>query len=170
MSEPPGRNTTARCACGSVELEMRGAPILCAVCYCDDCQEGSRQIEQLPSAPPIRDPAGGTAYLLYRKDRVNVSTGAELLRDHRIKAASQTRRVVAGCCNSAMFLDFQKGHWFSVYRAQCAGDVPASQMRIQTKFKPPGTDSPGDVPSYAGFPLKFMAKLVAARMAMLFHR
>lgn len=160
----------ARCACGGVELETSGAPILCAICYCDDCQEGSRQIEQLDKAPPVQDPDGGTAYVLYRKDRVKLSNGAERLRDHRIRSESLTRRVVAGCCNSAMFLDFQKGHWFSLYRARLTGDVPASQMRIQTKFRPQGSDSPGDLPSYAGFPLRFIAKLVAARIAMLLGR
>jgi hypothetical protein len=38
---------TARCSCGSVEIEAFGAPITSAVCYCDSCQEGSRQIEAL---------------------------------------------------------------------------------------------------------------------------
>lgn len=32
----------ARCACGSIELEVIGSPILGAACYCDDCQEGAR--------------------------------------------------------------------------------------------------------------------------------
>jgi hypothetical protein len=169
MTEPAKGHTTARCSCGRVEFETSGAPILSAACYCDDCQEGSRQIERLPSAPPVQDPDGGTAYLLYRKDRMKCAKGAEHLRDHRIKEGSHTRRVVTTCCNSAMFLDFQKGHWFSVYRARFEGDVPPLQMRVQTKFKPQNSKDPGDVPSYAGFPLKFMFKLVAARVAMLLN-
>jgi hypothetical protein len=95
--------------------------------------------------------------------------GAEHLRDYRIKEGSHTKRVVASCCNSAMFLDFQKGHWFSVYRARFEGDVPPLQMRVQTKFKPQNIEDRGDVPSHAGYPLKFMFKLVAARAAMLFN-
>jgi hypothetical protein len=134
MSDPPKNNTIARCSCGSVELETSGAPILSVACYCDDCQEGSRQIERLPNARPVRDPDGGIAYLLYRKDRMKCSKGAEHLRDYKIKKESHTRRVVATCCNSAMFLDFQKGHWFSVYRARFEGDAPSLQMRVQTNL------------------------------------
>jgi len=116
------------------------------------------------------DPDGGSAYLLYRKDRIHCSRGAERLRDYRIKSESPTRRVVATCCNSAMFLDFQKGHWLSVYRARFEGDVPALQMRIQTKFKPVSRNIPNDVAVYPTYPLRFIAKLMAARVAMLFHR
>lgn len=159
---------TARCACGGVELETTGAPILGAACYCADCQEAGRQIEQLPDAPRVLDPDGGTDFLLYRKDRVKYIKGAELLFDHRLKEASVTRRVVAKCCNSAMFLDFQKGHWFSVYRARFAGNAPPLQMRVQTKSRPQAAGDPDDIPSYAGYPPKFMLKLVAARIAMLF--
>ena len=42
--------------------------------------------------------------------------GAEYLEEWRLKPNSPTRRVVATCCNSAMFLDFTKGHWLSMYR------------------------------------------------------
>lgn len=98
------------------------------------------------------------------------SKGGEHLHDYKIKEESPTRRVVAACCNSAMFLDFQKGHWFSVYGARFEGDAPPVQMRVQTKFKPQSIKDPGDVPSYASYPIKFMWKLAAARIAMLLHR
>ena len=170
MAASPKNHAIARCACGSVELEAIGAPILSAACHCDDCQEGARQIESLPNARPVLDPHGGSAYLLYRKDRMNCSKGAEHLRDYKIKSESPTRRVVASCCNSAMFLDFQKGHWFSAYRARFEGDVPPLQMRIQTKFKPKDRQIPNDVPSYPTYPIRFIAKLMSARVAMLLRR
>ncbi|MCE9662696.1 hypothetical protein LY622_04515 [Halomonas sp. M5N1S17] len=160
----------ARCACGGVELEVLGSPILGAACYCDDCQEGARQIEALPHACPVMGPDGGTEYLLYRKDRMRCSKGGDLMRDNKITTDSPTRRVVATCCNSAMFLDFQKGHWFSVYRARFGGNAPPLQMRIQTKFKPENCDIPNDMPSYATYPFKFVAKLMASRVAMLVGR
>ena len=170
MPGAPKQNRTVRCSCGSVELEASGAPILGASCYCDDCQAAGRQIEQLPNAPRVLDPDGGTGFLLYRKDRLKYIRGAELLLDHKLKEASVTRRLVASCCNSAMFLDFQKGHWFSVYRTRFSGEVPPLQMRIQTKSRPQAASDPGDIPSHAGYPPKFMLKLVAARIAMLFER
>jgi hypothetical protein len=69
-----------------------------------------------------------------------------------------------------MFLNFERGHWLSIYRARFEGDVPPVQMRIQSKFKPEGTVMPKDAPAYASFPFKFIAKLMAARFAMLLHR
>jgi hypothetical protein len=135
MSAPPKNAMTASCSCGSVELEAIGAPITSVVCYCDDCQEGSRQIEALPNARPVQDPDGGTAYILYRKDRVKCSRGALLLKSHKIREKSATNRVVATCCNSAMFLNFDdRKHWVDVYRARFKGDIPPLQMRICTKF------------------------------------
>lgn len=169
MSASPKIQTIARCACGNVQLDAIGAPILVVACYCNDCQEGARQIEALPNARPVMDSNGGAAYLLFRKDRITCSKGAELLRDYRIKNQSPTRRVVAACCNSAMFLDFEKGHWLSVYRERIERDVPPLQMRIQTKFKSGNRSIPNDVPSYSAYPVKFFAKLIAARVAMLLH-
>ena len=170
MSQSSKSHTFARCTCGSVEIKAIGAPILSVACYCDDCQEGARQIEALQKAHPVLDPYGGTAYLLYRKDRMKCSKGTEHLRDYKIQNESPTRRVVATCCNSAMFLDFQKGHWFSVYRARFEGDVPPLQMRIQTRFKPEDCEIPNDVPSYPSYPFRFIAKLMFARVAMLLYR
>jgi hypothetical protein len=159
----------ARCTCGSVEIEAIGAPIMSVVCYCDDCQEGARRIEALPDAPAVRDRDGGSAYVLYRKDRVFYTRGAELLHGHKLNEKSPTKRVVATCCNAAMFLDFNKGHWISAYRARFQGEVPPVQMRIGTKSMGAG-QVPNDVPSSATFPLKFVGKLVAARIAMLLGR
>jgi len=161
----------ALCSCGSVELEATGAPIVSNICYCADCQEGSRQIEALPDAEPVRDADGGTAYILYRKDRIECSKGASLLKNHKIRENSITNRVVATCCNSAMFVSFDKGpHWISAYRARFQGALPPLQMRICTKFKPGGVGLPDDVPSFSGYPLRFMAKLLASRVAMLLRR
>ena len=41
--------------------------------------------------------------------------GAGYLEEHRLKPDSPTRRVIATCCNSGMFLDFTKGHWLTMY-------------------------------------------------------
>ena len=170
MSEPPKNHATARCRCGSVELEAAGALIISTVCYCKSCQEGSRQLEALPNGRPVCDPDGGTAFVLYRKDRIKYSKGSQLLRGYKIRDESSTNRVVATCCNSAMYLEFEKGHWLSVYRAALRGDIPPLEMRVHTKSKPAGSDLPNDVPSYRAHSLKFMAKLFAAWIAMLLRR
>ncbi|WP_426413767.1 GFA family protein [Bradyrhizobium ganzhouense] len=161
----------ASCACGSVELRAFGRPIASAACYCDDCQKGAAQIETLPNAPAVRDSDGGTAYILYRTDRFECSKGAELLRPYKLRETSRTNRVVATCCNSAMFMSFDKGlHWVSTYRARFHGELPPLQYRICTKFKPDGVVLPNDVPISRGFAAGFAAKLLASRIAMALRR
>ncbi|MBI3728927.1 MAG: hypothetical protein HY254_11425 [Burkholderiales bacterium] len=161
----------ASCLCGQVKLEAVGAPISSVVCYCDDCQEGSRQIEAIPDAGTVQDPDGGTAYLVYRKDRLGCVTGSQFLKNLKIRKTSTTNRVIATCCNSAMFLNFDDGkHWVDVYRSRCKGNLPPMQMRICTKFKPDSIKISDEVPSYSGYPFKFLLMLLAARIAMLFHR
>ncbi len=161
----------ATCSCSSVELKAFGKPIVSAVCYCDDCQKGATQIEALPNAGAVRDPDGGTAYMLYRKDRFECSRGAELLRPHKLKESSATNRVVAACCNSAMFMNFDRGpHWVSAYRARFHGEPPPLQLRICTKFKPDGVALPDDLPSYRGYSPGFMFNLLASRIAMSLGR
>src|SRR5215469_3671439 len=171
MSGTAKNSTMVRCQCGSVELECIGAPITRVVCYCDDCQEGSRQIEALPNARPAQDPDGGTGYVVYRRDRLRPSKGASLLKGYKIRERSATNRVVATCCNSAMFLNFDdRKHWVDVYRSRLDGELPPVQMRICTKFKPGNHSIPSDVPSYPGYPFKFILKLLGARFAMLLHK
>ncbi|RFU49580.1 GFA family protein [Paraburkholderia sp. DHOC27] len=163
--------TTVSCACGQVVYEAKGAPITSVICYCDDCQEGARQIELLPHAPPVQEPDGGTAYLAYRKDRVTCVRGQSLLRHHKIRAGSATNRVLATCCNSAMLISFDDAkHWVDLYRSRCNGDNWPVQMRICTKFKAAHHIIPAGVPQHPHYPLSLIMKLVRARFAMLLHR
>jgi hypothetical protein len=168
---PLAPDTTATWACGRVELKASGSPIASAVCYCDDCQEGARRIEALPNAGAVADPDGGTAYILYRKDRIACADGADLLKSYKLKETSATNRVVATCCNSAMFVNFDRGpHWVSAYRARFHGDLPPLEFRTCTKFKPEGVALPDDVPNYRTYPPKLVFKLLASRIAMLIGR
>ncbi len=170
MQTPPKNRTSALCSCGKVEVEVEGDPIVSVVCYCESCQEGSRQIEALPNGRRVCGPDGGTAYVLYRKDRIGYPRGSELLRGLKLRDESSTRRVVAACCGSPMFLDFEKGHWLTVYRTALRGDLPPTEMRVHTRSRPEGVDLPGDVPNHQGYSLKFMAKLLAAWIPMLLRR
>ncbi len=162
--------TVATCQCGKVRLAATGSPILTAACYCTDCQEAGRQLEQAMAAPPVRDSDGGTSVVLYRKDRVQCLAGSEYLREHRLKPGSPTRRVFASCCNSAMFLDFTKGHWLSLYRNRFAAGAPALEMRIMTKARRPGLEFADGLPNHAGHSGKFLRKLILAWIAMGFRR
>jgi len=161
---------TATCACGGVVFEAVGAPIVGAVCYCDSCQTAGRRIEDLPSSPKVLDADGGTSYLLYRRDRVACVRGGERLQEHRLKPDSPTRRMVATCCNSAMFVDFTKGHWLTMYRGRFPSDAPPIEMRLMTRHRAQGAQIANDVPSYKAHSGKFMWRLLSARIAMLFDR
>jgi hypothetical protein len=170
VNQKSQQNLSATCQCGKVKFETIGRPILTAACYCTSCQQAGHQFEQLPSAPPLLDPDGGTDMILVRKDRVQCVTGQEYLREYRLKLDSPTRRVVATCCNSAVFLDFTKGHWLSMYRNRFPAGAPPLEVRIMTRERRAGVELPKDVPSYETHSGKSMLKLLAAWMAMGFRR
>lgn len=159
----------AHCSCGAVALTLLGTPIGTLTCCCDTCQEGSRRIEALPDAPPVRELDGGTAYVVYRKDRVTYTKGREFLKDYILEQNPNTIRVVASCCNSAMLMRFDDArHWIPVYRARLGSNAPSIQMRVCTRFMPENDAIPNDVPSHADYAPAFMAKLLVSRIAMLF--
>ena len=161
---------TASCRCGVVKLEATGAPIAHAACYCASCQEAGRRIEQLADAPPVLEADGGADYVLYRKDRVRCVQGGERLQAHRLTPDSPTRRMVATCCNSAMFLDFTKGHWLSMFRNRFSSGAPPLEMRVMTAERRADVVLADDVPNYPRHSSKFMLKLIAAWIAMGFRR
>ncbi len=168
MADQPTR--IAECSCGKVKIRAFGEPIMHTACYCKDCQVGGEQIQALQGAAPILDSDGGTDFLLYRKDRVEYSNVQSLLRPYKIKNDSLTSRVVATCCNTAMFLNFEKGHWLTMYRQRFQGDVPPLQMRVCTASKRSGINLPDDVPNCANHSFRFFATLLVAWIPMLLRR
>ncbi|HEX3666610.1 MAG TPA: hypothetical protein VHU23_15400 [Rhizomicrobium sp.] len=162
--------TSAACRCGKIELETTGGPILRGICYCASCREVGRRHQAVPGADALLAEDGGTDYVLYRKDRVRCIRGGELLEERRLKAESPTRRMYACCCNTAMFLDFTKGHWLSVYRGRLSGNIPPASMRLMTAARPDGVTLPDDMANYPGVSGKFMLKLLGAWLAMGFRR
>jgi hypothetical protein len=170
VNQKQHKHLSAICQCGKVKFEASGRPILTCSCYCTSCQEAGRRFEQLTSAPPVLDPDSGTGFVLYRKDRVHCVTGQEFLEEHRLKPDSPTRRVVATCCNSAMFLDFTKGHWLSMYRNRFPTGAPPLEIRVMTKERRAGVELADDLPNYSGRSGKLMLKLIAAWIAMGLRR
>jgi|SRR5690348_1448806 len=170
MSDKQIKSLCVTCRCGKVELRVVGSPIFVASCYCTSCQHAGRAFENLPSAPPVLDADGGSPVLLYRKDRVRCVAGRQYLEESRIKPESPTRRVLATCCNSAMFGDFTKGHWLSLYRKRFAAGAPPVEMRVMTSERRADVVLGDDVPSHDKYPAKFMWKLIMAWAAMGFRR
>lgn len=170
MSDPIRR--IARCACGQVEVEGSGEPIVSLVCYCDDCQAGGHLIEAMANAQPVLDPDGGSSSVLYRKDRFRIVRGEERLAGIRNRPDSQTERVVATCCNTAMFMRFDQGgpFWIPIYRNRLGQDAPPLEMRVSTRFAPDPAAIPMDVPQHRGIAPRFALRLVLAYASMVLRR
>jgi hypothetical protein len=169
MSAKQPESLTLLCRCGAVEFEAIGKPIVTAACYCASCQEAGAGIERLVEAPPVLEADGSTSFVLHRKDRIRCTRGGERLEDHRLSPAAPTRRVVATCCNSAMFLEFSKGHWLSLYRNRVSGNAPSLEMRVMTRDRREGVMLSDDLPSYETHSGKFMWRLLTAWAAMGFR-
>lgn len=164
--------SSIRCDCGLTVLTLKGQPIVTVECHCDSCREAAHRLESLAAAPKVAEPNGGTWAVLYRKDRVDCVSGAETLAAHRLDPMSKTRRVVATCCNSAMFLDFTPGHWLTLYaRRWQERDRPRLEMRVMVGDRPAElAPLPDDVRNLPGHSLPFMARLVRAWIGMGFRR
>lgn len=156
------------CSCGQLSIPAIGDPIMTVSCYCHSCQTAARQLA-VPASPPFTGTDGGTPFVLYRKDRVEFPS-SQALREHRLSSQSSTRRVIAACCGAPMFLEFEKGHWVSVYAARIPeAERPPLEMRTMTGDAPPDTVFTDRVPSYRTHSVPFMARLLWAWVLMGFR-
>lgn len=166
----PSPSTTLSCRCGQVILTVSGRPIISVECLCADCQKAGSILQELPRASTILDKNGGTRFEVFRKDRVRCEQGRECLREHRLSDDSKTRRVVAVCCNTPMFLDFTNGHWLSMYGALWQKEaLPPLEIRTMTRSRPAGVKLPDDVPNPKTHTVSFYFKLLSAWAAMGFR-
>ena len=164
------QTTILTCTCGQVVLEVQGRPIVSAECLCTDCQNAGAFLHSLPGALPTLDQNGATRFVLYRKDKVRCKKGQDCLREHRLSKNSKTRRVVAICCNTPMFLEFTNGHWLSIYGGLWpAASLPTLEIRTMTRDRPKGVELSGDVPNPSTHTFSFYAKLFRAWAVMRFR-
>lgn len=162
--------TDVTCSCGRVVMRVVGRPIVCVECLCTDCQRAGALLASLSGAPRVLDEKSATPFVLYRKDRARCVKGADLLREHRLTEQSKTRRVVASCCNTPVFLEFADGHWLSVYGGLWPeGARPPLDLRTMTRDAPNGVVLSGNVANPRTHTLGFYAKLFAAWIAMGFR-
>ncbi len=164
------RGLTATCRCGRAAVEVADDPFLSVVCCCASCRAAGLEFEREPGAAAVLRPDGGTDYCLYRKDRVRVAHGGERLEARRLTPGSPTRRVLATCCNTPMFLDFTPGHWLTLYRDRVRESAPAPQMRLMAMDAPSGATFTDGIPTYPRHSAMFVLKLFGAWAAMGFRR
>jgi hypothetical protein len=169
-----GPTHVAQCRCGAVALAAWGEPIIVTACYCTDCQEAARRLAAADAAPPA-SPDGGTEFMLFRRDRLACTRGADRLQAMRLTDATKTRRMIAGCCATPMYLAFDdKRPWVSAWRARFGAGAPPVALRICTRFRRAGAGAGADgedgVRSHPGYPPAMMLRILAAWPGMLFSR
>lgn len=159
----------ARCQCGQTEMELRAEPIVTAACYCNSCRTAGETLASLGACNVLTDD-GGTKFILYRKDRVTCTRGAEQLREFYLTPQSSTRRVIATCCNTPLFLEFKGGHWLSIYLERIQPeDRPAIELRTMIADRPGGVSFSDSIPSCKKHSAKFMWQLLSAWARMGFR-
>ncbi|MFP2904895.1 hypothetical protein ACLESD_07540 [Pyxidicoccus sp. 3LFB2] len=108
--------------------------------------------------------------MLYRKDRIRFLKGTDHLKQFRLSPKAPTRRVVATCCNTPVFLEFNNAHWLSLYSCLWPeGAQPPLELRTMTSDLPAGTALPTDVPIGKRQTVSFFARLLGAWIAMGFR-
>jgi len=156
------------CACGDFQLEVEQPPIIATECHCNSCRDAGARLRRA-GVSPVLEENGGTQFVLYRKDRVRFVKGAERLREFRLTPEAKTRRVVATCCNSPAFLEFESGHWLSLYAGLWPeGARPLPEIRTMTSDRTDPAPLPDDVAYGRRQTLGFYAKLLGAWIAMGF--
>lgn len=162
--------TQLQCACRQTRIDVRGAPIASVECCCTSCRKTSGRIQSLDGAPQILTEYGATPFVMYRKDRVSFVSGLDYLREVRLSPQAKTRRVVATCCNTPMFLEFSHGHWLSIYAGLWPDKTrPPVEMRTMAIDLQPSMTLPDNVPNAKKQSFRFFTKLLGAWIAMGFR-
>lgn len=163
-------DTPLTCACGHTRMDVTGDPIASVECCCTSCRNAGARMQQLAGAPCFLTDYGATPFVMYRKDRVRIVAGQDTLKSYRLTPEASTRRVIASCCNTPLFLEFEKGHWLSLYAEIWAeGAAPPPTMRTMTGDLPDGTQPPADIPNPRTHNIGFYVKLLGAWVAMGFR-
>lgn len=101
---------------------------------------------------------------------MRILSGAEHLSEFRLSDKAGSRRIVATCCNTPVFLEMKGAHWISLYlhlwpeRAR-----PKAQMRTMVGDLPDAFGLPDDIPNLKTHTISFYAKLLGAWIAMGFR-
>lgn len=158
------------CACGQVTLDVEGAHIATVECLCHSCRIAGTVMMTLPAAPRVVDEKGATSFVMHRKDRVRFLTGKGQLKEYRLSSDAGTRRVVAACCNTPVFMEMKGGHWLSLYGQLWPKDaLPKLEMRTMTGDLSETNTLPDDVPNLKQHSLSFYARLFGAWVKMGFR-
>ena len=161
----------AHCQCGAVEISAWGQPMMVNACYCDDCQTAAQRLAASANSGRVSSVDGGTEFMVFRRDRIACTRGANRLQAMRLTAPSKTRRMIASCCATPMYMAFDdKRPWVSAFRSPFGADAPPVEMRICTRFKRSEVEAEDGLPSHPGYPPAMMIRILAVLPFMLFSK
>lgn len=164
------KTTIIGCTCGKTQLEVHGAPMIVSECLCDSCRIAADRLAALPGGKTMLTRYRATPAAEYRKDRVRILSGRAFLKEFRLTADAGSRRVVATCCNTPVFLEMKGAHWLSIYLHLWPEDTrPKPELRTMTGDLPDPSSLPKDIPNLKTHTISFYAKLFAAWVAMGFR-
>ncbi|NRP19507.1 hypothetical protein LPJGGPFB_02764 [Ensifer adhaerens] len=158
------------CACGQTRLKVQGTPILVSECLCDSCRAAAARLSGLPGARSILTSYEATPSAEYRKDRITIVSGEETLSEFRLSPDAGSRRVIATCCNTPVFLEMKGAHWLSLYLHLWPQETrPKAALRTMVGDLPDASRLPKDIPNLKTHTVSFYAKLLCAWIAMGFR-
>ena len=161
----------AHCRCGIVEVCAWGKPIIVNTCYCDDCQAAAERLAVPAKLASTTSTDGGTDFMVFRRDRLACTRGIDSLQVMKLMSVSKTRRMVAGCCVTPMYLAFEdKRPWVSAFRANFGLDAPPVERRICTRFRRSEEKAVDGLASHSGYPPAMMARILSVWPLMLFSQ
>lgn len=138
------KSTDLSCRCGKTRLEVRGKPIMVTECLCQSCRDAAKRLANLSGAPNLLTSYSATPCAEYRKDRVRITSGRENLAEFRPSEDATSRRMVATCCNTPLFLEMKGAHWLSVYLHLWPG---ARRPKLQLRTMAGDLDDPSRLPN-----------------------
>lgn len=163
-------STRLSCNCGKTAIEVIGAPFLVTECMCNSCRAAAARLAGLPQAENMLTPIGATVTAMYRKDRVRFTDDFDKLAEFRLTENAGTRRVVATCCNTPVFMELKGAHWLDIYLHLWPDTSrPKPQLRTMVSDLADASALPDDMPNLKKQSASFYAKLFAAWIAMGFR-
>ncbi|MDO4230924.1 MAG: DUF6151 family protein [Lautropia sp.] len=158
------------CSCGKASIEVIGEPFLVTECMCNSCRSSAARLASLPHAKNMLSPIGATATAMYRKDRVRFVDGFDTLAEFRLAENAGTRRVVATCCNTPMFMELKGAHWLDIYlHLWPEACRPKAQLRTMVSDLGDASELPDDMPNLKNQSVSFYARLLGSWIAMGFR-
>jgi hypothetical protein len=160
-----------QCACGRTRLEVTGTPILVSECLCNSCRLAAARLATRPGGRSPLTPYGATPCAEVRKDRGRIVAGLETLCEFRLTPTSGTRRVVATCCDSLVFLEMKGAHRLSLdLDLRPAATRPRPVLRTMAADIADRSSLPNDLPNLDRHSVRFYAKRFGAWVAMGFRK